>query len=62
MSSVHEGHGDDVGLSGTVSVLVVCVSVCWGMSWGVSVLWCVSVFCQGMSGDDSVLWGVSEDV
>ena len=41
MSSVHEDHGDNVGISGGVGLLVVCVSVCWGMSGGVSVLWCV---------------------
>ena len=43
---------NDVGISGAVGVLVVCVSVCWVMSGGVSVLWCVSVFagvCQGVS-------------
>ena len=56
MSSVHEDHGNDVGISGAVGVLVVCVSVCWGMS-GV----CVSV-CWGMSGGVSVLWCVSVDV
>ena len=74
MSSVQDDHGDDVGISGAVGVLVVCVSVCWGMSGGVSVLWCVSVFagvCPGVSvscgvyqcllgyvSGVSVLWGV----
>ena len=36
---MHEYHGNDVCISGAVGVLVVCVSVCWGMSEGVSVLW-----------------------
>ena len=36
---------NDVGISGAVGVLVVCVSVCWGMSGGVSVLWCGLVAC-----------------
>ena len=60
MSSVHEGHGDDVDISGAVGVLVVCVSVCWGMSGGVSVLCGVSVFAEvRMSGGVIVLWCVS---
>ena len=52
MSSVQDDHGNDVGILGAVGVLVLCVSVCRGMSGGVSVLWCVSVFagvCQGVS-------------
>ena len=45
ISSVQEDQSDDVGISGAVGVLVVCVSVCWGMSGGVSVLWCGLVGC-----------------
>ena len=75
MSSVQEGHGDDLGLSGAVGVLVLCVSVCWGMS-GMSLscdvcqcllgyvrgCQCVVVcvsVCWGMSGGVSVLWCVT---
>ena len=39
---MHEEQSDDVGISGAVGVLVVCVSVCWSMSGVVSVLWGVS--------------------
>ena len=49
---VQYDHGDDGDISGAVGVLVVCVSVCWGMSGGVSVFWGMSVFagvCQGVS-------------
>ena len=49
---MHEDQSDDVGLGAQglhVGVLVMCVSVCWGMS-------VVSVCCG------VVLWGVSGDV
>ena len=55
MSSVHEDQSDDVGISGAVGVLVMCVSVCRGMSVvsvccgvSVSMVWSCGV-CQEMS-------------